>query len=98
MKAQIRIGELSLLHLGARRGPRTLVRAGIVVPEPELEKDVRGHVQGMLCGWRDLGVLSRRLEPARSIGRIVGGMNQIVRRARMTRVRAEDSLGDRDRL
>ena len=67
-----------------------LVRCGDLLPHAVLDEDVRGHVTGMGYGWRDLRELPRRGKCDGCVHRVVEGVDDVVRRAGMLGVRAED--------
>ena len=63
-----------------------------------LHEDVGRHVQGVHCRGSDLRILVRRIERDGSVNRVVVRVDDVVRGARMVRVRAEHHLRDRARL
>ena len=79
-----------------RRGlPRGLVRGGGLRPHPELQEDVRRHVQRVGRRRRDLGVAPRGRQSQDGVVRVVERVEDVVRRARMVGFLAVDLLGDR---
>jgi hypothetical protein len=71
------------------------VRRHDVVPHPELDEDVRRHVQRVRGGRRDLGIGARGVETQNRVIRIVERVDDVVRGARMLRIALEDLLRDR---
>ncbi len=94
----IRAGRIAPRDPRARRRPCALVGGRDVVPPADLQEDVGRHVERVLGVGSDRGVRARRLEAARSELRIVVGVDQVVGRAGVVGVGAEDLLGERDRL
>ncbi|MYH27689.1 MAG: hypothetical protein F4137_02300 [Acidobacteria bacterium] len=91
------VGVLPLEHLERRR-VRGGVRRRDVVPHPELDEDVRRHVQRVHDTGRDCGEARGRRQRDSRVNRIVEGVNDVVRGARMIRVVVEHPQRDGARL
>ncbi len=76
----------------ARGGDGGEVRGDRFLPHPEPRVDVRRHVQRVRHPGRDFAVALRRLQPARSERRVVVGVDDVMRDARMIRVLFEERL------
>src|SRR5439155_8638885 len=81
-----------------RCSERGAIRSRRMVPEPELQKDVRRHVQRVARFWRDFRVPARRRERAPRVLWIVAVVEQVMQRARVRRVRLEYLTKDRGAL
>jgi hypothetical protein len=82
-------------HAGIGRLHRSLVDRGRLVPHPQGEIDVRGHVQRVRCRRRDLRISVGIAKAERRMDRIVVGMNQVVRRAWVVRILRVDLFDER---
>ncbi len=91
-------GEPLALHPGVGSAKGRFIGGGRVVPHAELEKDVRGHVQGVARLGRDLRVGARRGKGQPSVFRVVVIMDQIVESSRMIGIPGQHPLQDGRRL
>ena len=77
-----------------RRGDRSQVGIDVVLPQSQPAEDVRGHVQRVWGGRRNLRVTARGRQTGRGKLRRVVRVNQIVRDARMVGLRRKQRLQD----
>jgi hypothetical protein len=83
------------LILRLRHGGRALVGCGRFLPGADAGENVRGHVQRVRCGGRDLGVTLGGGQSLCRDRRVVIGVDEVVRDTRMVRVLLELDFEDR---
>ena len=77
-----------------RCGEGVAIGAGGVLPQPELKKDVRRHVARVARFGSHPGVDACRIETEPGVRRVVVGVQQVMERPRVLRVRPQDRFED----